>query len=300
MNVTWNDIELIHVIAAAGSLSAAARKLDTTQPTVSRRLAELEARVGEAIFQRTVAGSRVTAFGERLLAPAQTMADASLAVADVLNNVNAEPRGIVRVTAPPGIAYSLLAPLAVELRRTLPDVTLEIISKVDYVDLVRREADVAIRMPSASQRSRERDQITITERGCKVSAYATADYRASLPRNYSWSDIRWIGWPPPYTDRPPNPQLAARIAGFVPVFASDDYLVQLRAAEAGIGAIWLPTWRSRFDTTRLVPLNVVVNLSVSLQLLSTRNALAIPRVQAVASALRRELDRKPPKIQPST
>ncbi|MCW5807929.1 MAG: LysR family transcriptional regulator, partial [Deltaproteobacteria bacterium] len=75
MHIPWNDVELVVAVAETGSLSAAARRLQLTQPTVSRRLAELEAGLGEALFVRAVDGTTPTPFGERLLEPARRMAE---------------------------------------------------------------------------------------------------------------------------------------------------------------------------------------------------------------------------------
>ena len=81
------------------------------------------------------------------------------------------------------------------------------------------------------------------------------------------------------------------IPSFRPVFASDDFLVQLRAAEAGIGAIFLGRARHRFSSSSLVELDVDVgDLRRSLYLVCARRALDIPRVRAVADLLVRELE----------
>src|SRR5262249_12073970 len=108
---------------------------------------------------------------------------------------------------------------------------------------------------------------------------------------YDFADVRWVGWPPPFEQLAPNPQLAARIPGFRPVFASDDFLVQLRAAEAGIGAVILSSFRSRFEPPRaLVQLSLSFGAMTSAhELVGTRGALGIPRVKAVAELLAKEL-----------
>src|SRR5262245_46518349 len=146
MHIDWNAIQLVLAIADAGSLSGAARTLATTQPTISRRLAELEAEIGEPLFTREVRGARLTSFGERFVEPARRMADAGADVSRIAAGADKDPRGTVRITAPPGVAVALLAPLAAELRAELPAIQLEIISTVRYLDLVRREADLAIRL----------------------------------------------------------------------------------------------------------------------------------------------------------
>jgi DNA-binding transcriptional LysR family regulator len=196
----------------------------------------------------------------------------------------------VRVTAPPGVAFNLLAPFAVHAQKVLPEVRLEILSSVGFLDLARREADLGIRVP-IERPSTQRDLFTIAAVEFVVAAFATPEYAASLPRGYGLADIGWIAWAPPLDNLPPNPQLAARIPGFRPVFASDDYLVQLRAAEAGVGAMPLGRLRSRrAPPTPLVELKVDLGRMWSqMHLVCARSSLAIPRVRAVADLLAAEL-----------
>jgi DNA-binding transcriptional LysR family regulator len=293
MHIPWDAVQLVLAIADAGSLSGAARRLKTTQPTVSRRLFDLEAQLGEPLFVRQVQGTALTSFGERLIDPARRMAEAGAEVERVASGAERGPRGVVRITAPPGIAYTMLAPFAAELRARLPEIQLELISTVRYVDLVRREADLAIRLRSPGRRDAPRDLVTLAAVHHPVLAWATPAYAATLPRDYRLADVGWIAWPPPFEELAPNPQLAARIPGFRPVFAADDFLVQLRAAEAGVGAMLLSTFHSRFEPPRpLVPLALDLGKVTSThQLVCARGSLAIPRVQAVAELLAAELER---------
>ena len=65
MDLSWEDVRLFLAVAEHGSLSEAARRLRIGQPTVSRRLAELEERLGYPLFERSVEGARLTTPGER-------------------------------------------------------------------------------------------------------------------------------------------------------------------------------------------------------------------------------------------
>jgi DNA-binding transcriptional LysR family regulator len=291
MHISWSEVELFLAVARAGSLSGAAKTLGVTQPTVSRRLAELESTLGEPLFERTVDGAALTAFGERMLEPARRMGDCAGDVELVAAKASGGPRGIVRVTAPPGAAFDFLAPLVRHARQQLPEVRLEVISTANYLDLARREADLGIRMQVAHGSPLARDLVTLASVEFGVAAYATREYAASLPRCYAIADVDWVAWAPPMDHLPPNPQLAARIPGFRPAFASDDFLVQLRAAEAGAGAILLGRYRSRRALpTPLVEMKLDLGpLRSSMQLVSARASLAIPRVRAVADLLAAEL-----------
>lgn len=290
MDIPWNEIELVLAIAETGSLSGAARTLRTTQPTVSRRLADLEAELGEPLFQRTVTGAVPTSFGERLLEPARRMGEHAREVQRAAEDVDQQPRGIVRVSAAPGMAFAFVAPFAGLVRDKLPGVRLEVIAATRYVDLVRREADIAIRWQSPARRDEQRELEVLASVEHQVIGVATRAYIATLPKRYTIRDVSWVGWAPPFDQLAPNPQLAAAIPGFKPAFASDDYLVQLRAAEVGAGAI--VSTRMRY---RLAPPTPLVELGVSLgapptktHVVAARSAFTVPRIRAVAELLARE------------
>jgi DNA-binding transcriptional LysR family regulator len=298
MHIPWEAVELFLAAAEHRSLAKAAKVLGVTQPTVSRRLAELEAAVGEPLFARSVEGVQLTAAGERLVAPARVMAEGHGELERLASGSAAAPRGVVQVTAPPGIAYELLAPLAVTLRRALPDVRLSVTASVRQVDLVRREADLALRATKPATR----DLLTLASIEEPVGAFASPDYARALPARPKLSDIGWIAWPPSHAEVPPNPQLAARIPDFVPAFAADDFLVQLHAAERGAGAIILSKATSRLvGPSGLVELPVELGrIKVGIHLVCARSALAVPRVRAVAEVLSAELapSARVPRAQP--
>ena len=119
---------------------------------------------------------------------------------------------------------------------------------------------------------------------------------ARLPKKPALADLDWIGWAPPFTDVPPNPQLAAAIPNFRPAFSSDNYLVQWRACEAGVGAMVLGLVHHRFALpSSLVPLPIELGAwsRSTLHLVCAKSALALPRVRAVADLISAELKRLP-------
>jgi DNA-binding transcriptional LysR family regulator len=291
MHISWDAIQLLLAVAEAGSLSGAAQTLRVTQPTVSRRLAEIEAELGEPLFLRSVDGARLTPFAERMLEPARRMAESAGEVERIASGAETTPRGTVRITAPPGIAFDFLAPFAALAREQLPDIRLEVVATVSYLDLGRREADLAIRAQPVGRPGTQRDLVTVASFEQEVAAFAAPSYVAKLPRAYGFADVGWIGWPPPLEHIPPNPQLAMRIPDFRPVFAADDFLVQYRAAEVGVGAIILTRQRTRISLpSPLVELKLDMGkLTARTSVVCAKSSLAIPRVRAVADLLVREM-----------
>ncbi len=286
MHMEWNDVELFLAIADTGSVTAAARKLRITQPTASRRLLELEASLGETLFVRDQNGAHVTSLGERMLEPARRMAEWASETERVAERAQTGPSGAVRVTAAPGLAFDFVAPFAAHLRKALPEIRLEVISTVQYLDIARREADLALRFAAPAQR----DVVSVASIEFDVLPFASPAYAATLPKKAKIADVAWIGWAPPLNHLSPNPELAALVPGFRPAFASDDFLVQFRAAQAGLGAIFLGDIRHRFSADDgLVPLAVVPPRRGALHLACARSALDVPRIRAVADAIAREL-----------
>jgi DNA-binding transcriptional LysR family regulator len=218
------------------------------------------------------------------------MAETAGELARLASGADSAPHGIVRITAPPGVAFDFVVPVAAELRKALPGVRLEVVATVSYVDLVRREADLALRVQPLDRSAAQRDLVCLATYTHPIAAYATEEVARSLPKNYGIADIPWIGWAPPFEQTPPNPQLAARIPGFSPAFASTDYVVQLRAVEAGLGAMVLGRLESERRTPRLVEVALPFGgFTASLHLVAARSSLAIPRVKAVADVLVRTM-----------
>src|SRR6476620_2640039 len=112
MDITWDDVRIFLAVAETGSVSGAARQLRLGQPTVSRRLAEMEQAIGARLFARGINGATLTSAGERLLAPAKNMAEWAGEVARAVAAEDAEPQGVVRITALPYVCFDFVAPFA--------------------------------------------------------------------------------------------------------------------------------------------------------------------------------------------
>lgn len=287
--IAWDDFRLFLAVANEGSFSGAARRLRLGQPTISRRISQLEERLGEALFVRRVEGAMLTAAGERLLPAARRMAESAGELVRLAAGGESAPEGRVRIAAPPGLAFDFLVPFARALRDTYPRLRLEVLSSVAHIDLVRGQADLALRTRCPAQR----ELACLGELEVAVAAYASAEYAARLPAGYGPADIDWITWAPPYDQVYPRPQLEAMIPELEPVFTSDSYLVQLRAAELGLGAMVLSKARHPYlRASGLVELDVRLDGAKGrLHLVCAKSLQVVPRVRAVLHLLLGELDR---------
>ncbi len=142
----WEDIRLFLAVARGGSFSAAARALGTDQSTVSRRVAALESALGQPLFERTSRGLLPTPHGDALLAPATRVEDAVLALEDGARTSEATPSGRVRIALTEGLAQHVVVPRVLPaLFRANPALAIDLVTGDDAKDLVRQEADIAIR-----------------------------------------------------------------------------------------------------------------------------------------------------------
>jgi DNA-binding transcriptional LysR family regulator len=150
------DWTLIRSFLAAldhGSLLAAARATHISQPTIGRHITELESQLNVVLFERTGRGLLPTQMAERLADAARTMeAGANL----LLRNASAETSslsGTVRITASQTVASVLLPGVLAQMRLVLPEIQVELVASDALSNLLRREADIALRMARPDQSS---------------------------------------------------------------------------------------------------------------------------------------------------
>ena len=290
LDVSWEDWRLFLAVADGGSMSRAARTLRLGQPTVSRRMGLLEEQLDGPLFVRGTGGVALTPLAERLLPTARRMAEWATDAQRIVAGKERRPEGRVRVAAPPGVAFDFLAPLAAVLRKRAPGLRLEILADVSYVSLARGDADLALRSRAPS----EHDLVGLAAVDVQAAIFVSRAYARRLPKKVGLGELDWIAWAPPHENTPPNPQLAAILGeAFRPVFTSNDYLVQLAAVEAGVGAMVLGR---RFH--RLSRIGQLVELDLDLgaaartmfHLVVAKRMVDVPRIRAFVDVLLGELD----------
>jgi DNA-binding transcriptional LysR family regulator len=286
----WDDLQLFMAVAEEGSLSAAARRLRLGQPTLSRRMHELELQVGGALFTRLSQGSPLTPAGQRLLPATQRMAEwAAEAQASLEARSQGSAEGLVRIAAPPGIAAEMVLPLAARLRVSHPGLQLQVRAGVELLNLARGEADLALR----THRPTDPDVEVLDHVESALGAYATPAYAARLPSRPRPDQIGWIAWAPPYEQLQLNQALQALVPGFKPAFSSDDFLMLLAACRASVGAMLL----ARGMVRRAVPQDLValrtkpaLNLQAELFLVAHKRHRQLSKLAPVIAAIREEFE----------
>lgn len=182
-NFDWSLVQSFLAALDHGSLLAAARSLGASQPTLGRHIAELESQLGVVLFERTGRGLVPTATALRLAESARAMEASAHQLARSVSGADAGVSGTVRITASQPVACVLLPPVLARMRQALPEVQVELVASNEVTNLLRREADIALRMVRPGQASLVARRIGAVTLG----AYAHRDYlrRKGTPRQPS-------------------------------------------------------------------------------------------------------------------
>jgi DNA-binding transcriptional LysR family regulator len=148
---SWELYRSFLAVFREGSLSGAARAIDLTQPTIGRHVDALEAALGASLFTRSQTGLRPTAVATALVPHVEAMASAAGAVRRAASGEALEERGVVRVTASEMIGVEVLPPAFASFREVHPRIDVELVLSNRTADLLRREADIAVRMVKPTQ-----------------------------------------------------------------------------------------------------------------------------------------------------
>ncbi|WP_109315179.1 LysR family transcriptional regulator [Pseudovibrio ascidiaceicola] len=141
----WNQARAFLVTAEEGSLSAAARALGLTQPTLGRQVSALEEALGVTLFERVGRSLALTQAGFELLEHVRSMGEAANRISLAASGQSQEIDGTVCISASDTASAFLLTPILKQLREIAPGIHVEIIATNSVSDLQQREADIAIR-----------------------------------------------------------------------------------------------------------------------------------------------------------
>jgi DNA-binding transcriptional LysR family regulator len=144
--VEWSDVRIFLAVARSGTLGGAARSLQTSHPTVGRRLRALEQAVGQTLFQRTADGLVLTEEGHGVLALAEQMEESALGMERRLAGREQNLKGNLRISSADWFGAYVLPPILADFSKTYPDVDVEILTGTRLFNLAQREADVAFRI----------------------------------------------------------------------------------------------------------------------------------------------------------
>jgi DNA-binding transcriptional LysR family regulator len=174
MTEDWDLARAFLAVVEAGSLSGAARSLGLTQPTVGRQIEEFEAQLGVPLFTRSRHGVKPTQAALDLKPHVETMAAAMAAMRRAASSEAGEARGTVRLTASEFMGAAVLPPMLARFHNKHRGIAIELALSNRITDLLRHEADIAVRMVRP-------DQAALVARHIgrlPISLYAHRDYVA--------------------------------------------------------------------------------------------------------------------------
>ncbi len=234
MSPDWTHYRSLLAVRRHGSLSAAARALGLTQPTLGRHVTALEAALGAALFTRSAAGLAATPLAESLVPLAETMEAAADAIARRAAGLGDAAEGLVRITASEVVGVEVLPSILAELQTRHPGIAVELVLSNRLENLLRRDADIAVRMAAPAQ------QALVARRlgAAPVGLFAHASYAARRTLPLSPADLvdhAAIGFDRDWAAFRPPPDSPLKLKDLRFAIRSDSQLAQLAALRAGAG-----------------------------------------------------------------
>jgi len=230
----WHLFRAFLAVAREGSLSSAARVLGTTQPTMGRQVAALEASLGVKLFTRSLDGLSPTEAGLRLIPSAEAMAAAVEAAQRSASGEVDEERGTVRITASEVVGSEVLPSILAEFHVPNPRISVELVLSNRNEDLLRGDADIAVRMLRPTQGALVAKRIGRID----IGLYGHRRYLKGHPMPRRLEDLRHhalIGFDREQAYARLLERTGAPINRDMFALRSDSDLAQLAALRAGFG-----------------------------------------------------------------
>lgn len=230
----WTWLRDFLSVAEAGSLSGAARTLGVSQPTLTRRMAALEERLRTELFRRTPRGLELTEAGEAILGPARQMQQEAQALELAVSGHDTDLSGGISVTATEGLGIYWLTPVLAEFQAEHPAIEIEVRIDNQAVNLLRREADIALRIG----RPRQADLTARKVGELAFGLFASVDYLERFGRPAGEEDMRHhrgVAFDESMRHRGPGGMLERQLTATTVVYRANSTQAQLAAIRAGYG-----------------------------------------------------------------
>lgn len=240
--IDLNSLVIFAKVAETGSFSEAGRRLKMPVSTVSRRVAELEDQLGVGLIERSTRHLRLTEIGTEIFEHAQRSAEIGEAVGNIVSNQSATVSGALRLSAPPSISDTLLAPLVGAFQASYPDVRVQILVTDRFVDHIAEGVDLVFRLGALKDSSLvAKKLLTYRHQLVASPAYIERFAPPEQPRDlighrllsfsFSNPESRWTFV---------NGSGAAETISFSPFLAMNDYAGLAAALLEGVGIGDLP------------------------------------------------------------
>jgi DNA-binding transcriptional LysR family regulator len=285
----WDDVQLFLLLYRSRTMGEAAHALGVNISTVSRRLVALEEALDATLFGRGRQGLAPTEAAERLVAAAEQTEAAIATFATSADTLEHEVEGTVRIACPPDMAEVVLLPVLREVMDTHPRLRVVLQPGEATADLVRREADLAIR----TIRPTRGDLVARRILGIEWVPAVSPEVVQGLVSVEDMNGLPWIGWGPRYAQVPASRWLQAQ--GVEPVIQIDSLRTQIAAVKEGLGVALVPD--ASLEHYGLIPLGVIAGPDGwprdDVWMVTHRMLREVPRVDVLWEALRGAFETPP-------
>ena len=247
-NIDWDDLRYFLAAAESGSLSAAAKRLDSNQPTVGRHIDSLEAALGIKLFQRHAQGLSLTDEGQLVLVYSQNMEQGISGIHRLLSTTEETARGRVRIALPEGLCVEVLVPRLNVFYRRHPGIQLELNVSPRSANLLRCEADIALRL----YRPDQADLVVKKLATMHMGLYASQPYIDARGKPDTLEQLRdhdFIAYGDELADLAENRWLLENTYESRGVLYSNSTSTRLQATRLGLGLSVQPELFAAADTT---------------------------------------------------
>ena len=280
MRADWDDLRVFLTLVSEGRLTAAARKLSVSHPTVSRRIKSLEGAIGARLFDQLPDRFVLTTAGEELLPDARAMERAAEAIERRSVGLGDTTQGSVRISAGEAMTAFLTRHLS-RLRQNLNCVEFELAASHTLANLSRREADLLIReqVPDiASIVARKLGRVA-------YAVYGSRDLKVAGSSRETLRQMPWAGFDDEHEYMPGQGWMLELLEGVRPQVRVNNWLVLYEAVRAGAGLAVLPCYLGNADPALRRVGSILSEVAIDQWLLVHRDLRALPRVRAVMDAL---------------
>lgn len=282
--VAWNDQRIFLAVLEEGSLSAAARRLGLSHPTVRARIEALEERLGAVLFTRSVNGLTPTETAEVLRDPARAMAMASDLFVRVASAPAGEVAGTVRISVSEFMGIEVMPSMLARLHEAHPGIRVELSLSNVQANLLAQEVDVAVRTVAPKQEALVARKVA----SIPLGLFASRDYigRRGLPADFAeLSGHDFIGPDRSRSDLALADKLGIGVTRERMILRTDSHPAQLAAARAGLGiaVAQVPAGEADPCLVRLLPDVEITRLDT--WIVTHENLSRVPRIRAVFDTL---------------
>lgn len=272
----WDYLRYIHAIGSTGTLQKAAQKLGVHQSTVMRRLSQIEEALGVRLFDRHREGVSLTVAGEEAMSFAEKLKNEVDDVERRLMGHDNRPKGLIRVTTTDTLANHVLGPLVSGFQREFPEIQLEIDVGNPYLNLTKRDADIAIRPTNTPPENLVGRRVA----NVATAIYGSQSYFRAIPESEPLSKHRWL-LPDDSLSHLSSVRWFKRELGEVVPIARVNSLDSLLAlVRAGVGIGPLPCFMGDADAGLIRSVKAFEDAGVGLWLLTHRDLRHVARIRA--------------------